>query len=509
MSQVTYRANLSAKTFPFLSQNWGRTVIVPQYDNTFSRQLASSEDTDKDVGIPQIYYCHNVMPQAQGFQSVGYENRWVATSNPETFLRLLEYGPYYLGVTASGNVYIHTDAWYFLANHGPGNNITTATIEGQNYYYVAGVGCYIADPLLHTVTAITLTSLIPANILGIIASFGYLIAWSAEAVAWSSTIDPTDFTPSLVTGAGGGSVQEIKGVIEGCIPHHLGFFIYSNTNFAMAIASANVRYPFNFREVVNSGGIESIGFFDKGARKITHDPMGTNIYVYNSAGMQIISPAQAQTILPEITDFIGGKVFEDYNEVTKVFTSVAANFNDPQIKSVADRYLVISYGIIAGAAPYTHALVYDIILKRWGKLKISHVQCFEYSGQGDYPNQTPKNSIAFLQADGTVKTVTFNPNYIDSNGVLCLGKYQFVRQRILQLDEISLENIPTGTTPAVTILSSIDGKNPVTTVPAVLDANGLYRRYGSRAIGVNHSLVIQGSFTIVSVVMSFNIHGKR
>ena len=63
MSRITYRANLSAKSFPFLSQNWGRTIIVPQYDNTFNRQVTSSADVDADVGIPQIYYCHNVMPE--------------------------------------------------------------------------------------------------------------------------------------------------------------------------------------------------------------------------------------------------------------------------------------------------------------------------------------------------------------------------------------------------------------------------------------------------------------
>ena len=75
MAQITYRANLSAKSFPFISDNWGRTVIVPQYDNTFNRELSSQEDSDRDVGIPQAYYMHNVMPTAQGFQSVGWRDR--------------------------------------------------------------------------------------------------------------------------------------------------------------------------------------------------------------------------------------------------------------------------------------------------------------------------------------------------------------------------------------------------------------------------------------------------
>ena len=72
MGQITYRANLSAKAFPFISDNWGRTVITAGPDNTFNRQVSSAEDLDRDAGIPQIYYCHNVMPFAQGFQSVSY-----------------------------------------------------------------------------------------------------------------------------------------------------------------------------------------------------------------------------------------------------------------------------------------------------------------------------------------------------------------------------------------------------------------------------------------------------
>lgn len=72
MAQITYRANLSAKSFPFLSENFGRSVMVGQYDNNFVRQVVSPEDQDKDIGIPQLYYCHNVMPASSGFQSVGY-----------------------------------------------------------------------------------------------------------------------------------------------------------------------------------------------------------------------------------------------------------------------------------------------------------------------------------------------------------------------------------------------------------------------------------------------------
>lgn len=78
-----------------------------------------------------------------------------------------------------------------------------------------------------------------------------------KAIAWSSLIDPTDFTPSLVTGAGGGAVQGAKGDIVCCVSHTIGLVIYTNQNAVAAPTSGNARYPFNFRELVASGGIAS------------------------------------------------------------------------------------------------------------------------------------------------------------------------------------------------------------------------------------------------------------
>ena len=56
-----------------------------------------------------------------------------------------------------------------------------------------------------------------AQVVGITQSTGYMIAWTKNTVAWSSTIDPTDFVPDSLTGAGGGGVEEVKGAINYCI----------------------------------------------------------------------------------------------------------------------------------------------------------------------------------------------------------------------------------------------------------------------------------------------------
>jgi hypothetical protein len=504
MAQVSYRANLSARNFPFLAQNWGRSIIVPQYDNTFSRQLTSQEDVDKDVGIPQIFYCHNVMPHQQGFQSVGYTQvqDGYSSNTSADLIFLVRDGTgnsIYLVVDITGKIYRQTGGVWIYITTLANTSITYAYISGVTYIYVANVGCYKYDFSSNTLVPVTLTGTDPTKILGITYSAGYMIAWTSSTVAWSSTIDPTDFVPSLTTGAGGGSPEGARGAINLCFTHTLGFIVYTSNNAVSALFSGNTRYPFNFREIVASGGLNS-------GSQIAYDANSGNHYAYTTSGMQLISTTQTQTILPELTDFVAGKLFEDYDEITDTFTSqTLTSTMVKQVQMIADRYLIISYGI----SSLTHAVVYDLTDKRWGKLKIPHVQCFEYQIPVSGVTEIPRQSIAFLQADGSIQIVDFSVTSSTSSGVIALGKYQFVRQRVLQLDEINLENVQAGATFDCYDMVALDGKNTSKVVPTLLESSGLFRKYGLRATGINHSIILKGSFSLVSLVLSFNIHGKR
>jgi len=509
MAQITYRANLSAASFPFLSQNWGRSIIVPQYDNTFNRQVTSQGDADKDVGIPQIYYCHNVMPHQQGFQSVGYKD--LNTTFSTTGIRSVDHvststnGREYFLLQDLGVTKIDNTGSIVAITGGPGAGsspfkTTIAQVSGTVYVYFKGATpnkSYQYLPATNALTAVTLTAL--PNVEGITSAFGYLIAWTKDTVYWSSTIDPTDFTPSLITGAGAGLVESAKGDIVTVLPHLQGFIIYTTGNIIAAIYSGNSRYPFTFREIAGSGGLLS-------DNQVTYDANSGNHYAYTTSGLQLINTTQSQTVLPELTDFISGSVFEDYDESTGVFTQTA--LSAPMIKlinMVADRYLIISYGI----SNYTHALVYDLITKRWGKLKHSHILCFDYSIPTSGISEIPRQSIAFINLDKGISTVNLTSPSTSAVGVILLGKYQFVRQRLLQLDEICIENIPVGATTTCTVLSSLDGKNTTSVTPTLISSSGLFHKYGCRTIGVNHSILLQGAFTLTSLELVFNIHSKR
>ena len=578
MAQITYRANLSAKSFPFISDNWGRTIIVPQYDNTFNRQVSSDADADKDVGIPQVYYCHNVMPNAQGFQSVGYTTILSAASGVSTFtsiylLRDSDDSKVYLGVTSSNQFYVNSGTgWVLKGTYGTaGATVTVAFVSGVTYIYIASYGCLKYNFSTGLFTSVTLAGLEVTKIQGITSAVGYLIAWSSPVaaatlsfttvtdsqvitgasttgivlnqsvsgvgipegayvtdivpgvsvtlseaatapgtvsvtfgalpapIAWSSTIDPTDFYPSLITGAGGGAVEGARGAITLCVALTLGFIIYTTNNAVSAVYANSVRYPFNFREILSSGGVASQDLVGIEANSGNH-------YAYTTSGFQIISSSQAQTVFAEMTDFIAGKLFEDYDENTDTFNlTILTSAMKKKVSIIADRYVIISYGV----SSLTHALVYDSSQKRFGKLKIPHVATIEYQLPAAGITEIPKQSVGFLQADGTLKVVDFSAYSSGSYGVVALGKYQFVRQRMMQLDTIAIENIFDQSTLSCRILSAVDGKNATASVPTTLISSGRLRTFGSRAEGINHSIVLKGNYQLESLVLQFSLHGKR
>jgi len=507
MAQVTYRGNLSSKTFPFISENFGRTIIVPQYDQSYVKNILDTQDPDKDVGIPQLYYCHNVLPHSAGIQSVGYTKLISGVSGVTDFisihiLRDAADNKAYLGVKANGDLYVADGVggpWVFKQAGPAGKLITIAYAAGVTYIYIANTGCYKYNFGTATFNSVTLSGVVAANIIGICPSFGYLIVWTTNYISWSSTLDPTDFNPSITTGAGGGAVESARGSINYCIPHNLGFVVGTANNCVIALFQNNINYPFQFREIVNSGGMTSLELVDT-------DPNSSNLYAYTTSGMQLISSTQTQTVFPEVTDFISGRYFEDFDDATKTFSTVALSAPmKKKLAIVADRYLILSYGL----QELTHALVYDFALKRFGKLKFTHVDCFDYQIPIGPILETPRQSLAFMDKSGGVYVVDFSIASPTSNGTAILGKYQFMRQRLMQLDKIVIESTRQTQQFDLTVMPALDGKNSTLVTPYLSYSAGLTREYQCREIGQNISILAQGGFVLDSILLTFNVDGKR
>ena len=502
MAQRQYRLDLSSTQFPLLSEQQGRTVIGAPKD-----ELSSVDNK------PQVAYCHNVMPSAKGLDSIGYTSEIPAIS-PATIsmedARVI-YGDdksrLYLSWNDRGAVYAlipGASAWIALPATVPAtggvnfdlDDVTIGTVNGVSYVFYAGIGLFTYNEVTDELDEVTMLGITVTDIIGIVSSSGYLAAYTDVAIAWSSTINPLDFVPSQVTGAGGGNVAGIGGAIKFMLANSLGLLVYTDTNTVAGTYTGNKQYPFKFREVGESKGGLTLD-------TVAYEANSAAQYAYTKAGLQAVTSQKADLFLPEVTDFLAGKRIEDYDAVTDAFTVTDLTTTmKKKIKYIASRYLVISYGI----TEFTHALVYDLALEKLGKLKLTHVDCFEYVG-GQV--EVSKESIAFLLSTGEVQLVDFSTSG-DSDGVLIFGKLQFSRSRMIILHMLDVENIETASTVTVSTRASITGKATVTTEGTLLESEANLRNYAFNGItAMHHSLMFVGKFNLVSVLVHYVAGGKR
>jgi hypothetical protein len=269
------------------------------------------------------------------------------------------------------------------------------------------------------------------QIIGITSSNGYLIAYSINQVLWSSLVNPLDFVPSLATGAGGGAVENVKGNIAAVVSIPEGIIVASNSNAVAGVFTANPRFPFQFTEIKASGGLLSTEY-------IAYDTNSGNIYAYTSNGLQLLSSQGAQFVFPDVTDFLAGQIFEDFDEDSLTFSVLElASALKKKLVLISSRYLVISYGI----TQLTHALIYDLGERRWGKIKLTHTDCFEYQLLDQAVSDIPKKSIAFVTSLGEVKTINVDQEAVNRVGVALFGKFQYVRDRFITINQCTIESI--------------------------------------------------------------------
>jgi hypothetical protein len=544
MANYVIRSLLSSATFPFATELWGRSIILHQQDQNYDSATINAPGVVIDKGIPQAFYMHNVVPTNQGFQSVGYSSLIAAAAGPVTdfdhcYPIQTANGSKFLFVPAAGKNYIYdanVGTWQsvspFAVGTVPANvQVTTAFVHGETYIFYANNGCYIYDPIGNVLVPTVLTSLTIANINGICAANNYMIAFSNNGIAWSSAVTPTDFTPSLTTGAGGGGVNEAKGNIVVCVTLSGGFAIYCDINIVYAKYTGNILFPFVTKEVPASGGISDL-------HKVTWLSNLSSHIAWTSAGLQQVGPASAEDIYTEVSDFIAARIFEDFDETTNTLSSsYLATQLFINLSVISQRFLIVSYGTALGS--YTHAIFYDIGLKRYGKLKINHVDCFEwnfpnlsgnitygklsattygdlsattYSQLGFNVNaaKTFKQALAFLQADGTVQVTNFDISETTANGVLIIGKFQMARGNLIEHQELEVDTIGSTNTFTAFIYTSLDGKTLGTAqaLRAKTPNPSRTRNYQKMTNSLNFSYLFKGQFNLVSLLTTITLGGS-
>lgn len=523
MAQITFRANVAQGSFPFLACEQGQTTIVNQ-----------TKIADGSFNSPGLMYCENVMPTERGIQSVGFDESKFLANGINTFsechriYRIADNFLYFDKIT--GGIYQRTgNSWQLtqtiidaaftcypkIANVG-GRYFMKFDFQSLNFYEY--------NKVTRIFDVVTLTGLTPTSITGLVASSGQLIAYGLKTVAWSSLLNPTDFTPSLITGAGGGSVEQVEDSITWAQQIDSGFLLYTSYNVVAANYTGNSRYPFAFKAVAGANvpvfqlSLSKAGVVQGICPPICSEVSGSLHYCWTQSGLQALTVTKASVILAELTNFISGKRLEtfdaDSNQVILDASMPTADF-DFKLALVASRYLVISYGkyVFGMGTVFTYALIYDIELKRWGKIKLTHSDCFEYTesynnGTGK-TNNNARDSIAFAKLNGSVSIINFDIQGA-GEGVMIFGKYQLDRGDLCSIQGVDIESPNVQAAYPVYIQSSVDGRNQTTQKQGFImgTVSKIYRLL-FRATGSNHILVIKGAFNITNILLVFNPAGRR
>lgn len=528
MAQIPYRANLSAAIFPMTLARAGRSVIIPGADNNFDRRVdPAGEQTD--AGIPQVIYGENILPTEQGYQSVGY--RPLGGSFPSqptecTMLAVPEnqamqavtllftatkiyscYKPGWKEVVVSGAFPVVSESMCSYA-------IVRGVVYIQTFTRLHTL-TYDAFTDTHTLTDITAT-VTPAgfmnDVASICSSYNYLIAVkpAAGTVHWSSTLTATDFVPSTITGAGSGSPT---GAPLGAVvrANSEGFFIFGSPVIGVRY-TGNVRYPWRFDP------IEGTSF--RWTRGLGGDYQSSAYIVStNNSDIYALTPSGYEHIGEQLAELINRISYTDsFNYTTNVFglTFTGTPSAEYRLTFLLDRYIILSRSDGTVADKYSHAYVYDTKFKRYGVLKIYHTHISEIVNLFSFGIR----QIIFVDTYAgttTAMTMDVQNQYTYMQGVIVIGKMQYVRSRFLCLDEVSAES--THLSPAdgssrnfqAYALPTLDGKTFLPAVPLFLDttrSGSQVMNYFSSAEGKNISLMFKGAFDLSSVEMKFHLGGK-
>lgn len=547
MGQVAYRANLSSATYPMTISDGGRTVIIPGPDNNYDRRVDPTGQ-QLDAGIPQALYMENVVPTTNGYQSVGYVKAVNNISLPS-------------GVTIKRKFDIYSGDGITVKNHAlfqnsdnslrtlsgpvavvgtaiPANSvISTAVISRFAYLYEAN------SKALYIVTEpgglLTLTETVSVTPIGFFSTFAisyiincanYLIAVSEGTVYWSSTTNPIDFISSLVSGAGSIEPNDLIGRITAVIPSPNGFYLYTEFSVVYAQYTGNARYPFKFIPVKNVNGLKDqftgsrynliSGGFNKSGQ----------VFIDKNNLLKYMERDQAQDIISEVADYLFREsTVSVFDTLTNTFTLQIKPTIFPSIYVFENRYLLISINDNSTSIDieyYDYVIVYDFLLKRLGKLKIKHNFIVEDTIGFGAIGLPEKTMIGFVDgATGEKRFVNFDiynawppsPAFTQESaqGVLLLGKFQYVRSRMMQMEEIEVEG-PQNASVVLTqnfssfLIPSLDGRNfdsPISLTPSY--QTGGVAKYYTHNTAQNHSVLFKGAFNINTVELKFVPGGDR
>jgi hypothetical protein len=545
MASTKFKLPVSLAKFPFLYAKASRSVVLGSSDVANRSPLSLyGNSANVDYNIPQMLFCENMWPSDTGMFSVGLEFLNTATVNSD-FDRAIVLRDSLTGFAlfspANGKNYFYRPSYGgWLQKNAivptvANGRVTTAFVDGRTFIF------YEKQTMFEWIwgtdslngTAVTWPAGVAnANILGICAAGNYLIAYGEEAIYWSSLSNPMDFAAPN-SGAGNQIPNQLRGPIRTVEPFADGFIIYTNRNAVAAQATNDATRPWAFREIRDCGGLE-------GQEQVTADSPASGHYTVGAYGLQFVTTQRAESVLPDAADFLVGREIELWNYSTKRIEGWSANLDRyPRLNFIDGRYLFISYGWKDGA--YQLALMYDLQLQRWGKIRCPHVDICALAGLSMFSSldagytaafagsqRMLRENILLLQPNGELqRIIPFSgfrvpfalPTRHNSNGVVIFGHIKLTRGRWATFQKLLVDGVrffvdPTGAypIPEAYILPALRDMPDATTTPYQLTAEytaGRSAAWVGRYTADSFDLCIEGRMDLTTVQVEVTGHGSR
>ena len=543
MGTQRFKAPLNAAKFPFLYSHASRSVLQPQLDiATRTPQAFFGSMTNADYNLIQLLYAENVIPSSTGLQSVSVKEEisafTPATTDFDQFIVIRDSDENnVLFSPGRGKNYVYNTSTQVWESKNPFvwnalySLVSKAYVNGRTFICYESERVIEWQPGTSSFSTIALTlpgGFVMADIKGISGASNYLIAFTTVEILWSSLVTITNFNDP--TGGSGRQIpQDLKGPITSISPISGGFLIFTTRNVVAAFFTNNPAAPFLFKEVLGSGGVQ-------GPEQVTGDANSNGYYTYGSSGVQLVTLQKAETVLPDLADFLVSREYETWDATAGEVTNTMLT-DAPRSKLVflANRYLLISYGWIVDH--FTYILLYDTALDRWGKIKVTHVDAgilpleagggaYRYYALTDYDDYTLTDyedltesygsvpplraGYVFLENTGRVTVLLADTSAENSQGVALFGHVQVTRSRKVTFQGASIDGLFSVPAPRLRLLLSDDGYNRETVVDAVVaKQTPKHVQYEERKTGENFDIVIEGRFDLSTLIVDTTVHGSR
>jgi hypothetical protein len=537
----TIRFNIEASNFPLLSHYFGPSVAIrSRSDNEYIvTNTYSGTQSDSEIGLAQPLYMHNVVPVADGYQAVGYRQEVAPhlSANGEGYnqvliLRNKAEQRHFLGLKDNGRAILHDKqvGWLGLgaASSAPA---TRAYVNARTFIHFQNEQMYEYDTVTRILQPVTLQGINAYALKGITYNGNYLIGYDNNTIYWSSGSDPTDFRPSLISTSSAAHPQTIRGAITCVLPISNGFIIYTTHNAVAALWTGNTVIPWTFREIPGSAGVMS-------PEHVSYESNYDSHFAWTTSGLQELNATRANIAFPEVTDYISQRYFEQWDAVpynvsaaiktlsgtprqvtalpmwpcdhinAGVLTQYAV-YSTPRVKInfIGSRFLAISIGT---PSTLRIILVYDLGLKRWGKLMIDHTDVFEYSDPGGAAPDVNR-SFGILKADGSIVTLNRDSLAATTEGVFLFGRIALGRDYDTLIKSITLAHGPSDGF-KVNLFSAGAAREYLRETPLHMTPvnSNITRTFKPEpSWGEHHALALQGKFRISGLEMDLSGQPRR